>query len=69
MQNSPLDIYFEQEDFNNRLVSLIEWVQSDFNIDHANGRKSEELNATLRFIVGLFRLTDMRPWHYVKYIA
>ena len=69
MQNSPLGIDIEQEDINNRLVGLIEWVQSDFNRDHANGRKSEELNATLRFIVGLFRLTNMRPWHYVKYIA
>ena len=44
------------------LTRLSNWVRSDFNKDHKNGKALELLNPTLRFFVNMFKLTQMRPW-------
>ena len=36
---------------------------------HALGVKDIELNPTLRFIVGLFRMTQMYPWEWFGYFV
>ena len=59
---------FDQQSMEDKLDALVRWVYSDFNIDHANGKALELLNPTLRFFVGMFRLTQMRPWQYVSYL-
>ena len=51
-----------------KLDALVRWVYRDFNEDHAQGKALELLNPTLRFFVGMFRLTQMRPWQYVSYL-
>ena len=68
-QNSPIGREINQQQILDKLNGLGQWVQNDFNKDHENGREAEKLNPTLRFIVGLFKLTNMRPWQYVSYLT
>lgn len=59
---------FDQQSFEDKLDALVRWVYRDFNEDHAEGKALDKLNPTLRFFVGMFRLTQMRPWQYVSYL-
>ena len=66
-----LNNYIDQpiEDFKAQIGHLTEWVRTDYNRDHENGRKDTEINPTLHFIVGLFRMTQMYPWEWFGYFV
>lgn len=44
-------------------------MRTEFNDDYSPGEIQDKLNPTLKFIVGLARLSQMRPWQWVSYFT